>query len=66
MGPPLIDGKLSAVRGFIRNNFLILRPPHRRHPEVLALLGEPRRMSHKRQWRSFETPRKSAAPQDDG
>jgi hypothetical protein len=40
---------------------------HRRHPEVLAVLhGEPRRMGHKRPRRSFETPRKRAAPQDDG
>jgi hypothetical protein len=39
---------------------------HRRHPEVLAVLhGEPRRMSHKRERLSFETPRKRAAPQDD-
>ena len=39
----------------------------RRHPEVLAALhGEPRRMGHKRPRPSFETPRKSAAPQDDG
>jgi hypothetical protein len=39
----------------------------RRHPEVLAVLhGEPRRMDHKRKRRSFETPRKRAAPQDDG
>jgi hypothetical protein len=38
-----------------------------RHPEVLAVLhGEPRRMGHKRPWPSFETPRKRAAPQDDG
>jgi hypothetical protein len=38
-----------------------------RHPEVLAVLhGEPRRMGHKRSWRSFETPRERAAPQDDG
>jgi hypothetical protein len=37
-----------------------------RHPEVLAVLhGEPRRMGHKRPLLSFETPRKSAAPQDD-
>jgi hypothetical protein len=39
--------------------------PHR-HPEVLAVFGEPRRMGHKRFWLSFETPRKRAAPQDDG
>jgi hypothetical protein len=40
---------------------------HRRHPEVLAVLhGEPRRMSHERPGPSFETPRKRAAPQDDG
>jgi hypothetical protein len=40
---------------------------HRRHPEVLAALGgEPRRMGHKRLRPSFETPRKRAAPQDDG
>src|SRR5437764_10559281 len=40
---------------------------HRRHPEVLALLqGEPRRMGHERLRPSFETPRKCAAPQDDG
>jgi hypothetical protein len=39
----------------------------RRHPEVLAALrGEPRRMGHKRSRLSFETPRKRAAPQDDG
>jgi hypothetical protein len=39
----------------------------RRHPEVLAALGgEPRRMGHKRLRPSFETPRKRAAPQDDG
>jgi hypothetical protein len=38
-----------------------------RHPEVLAALrGEPRRMGHKRTRPSFETPRKRAAPQDDG
>src|SRR4051794_12237899 len=30
------------------------------------LRGEPRRMGHRRKWRSFETPRKRAAPQDDG
>jgi hypothetical protein len=46
----------------------LLFPSHtfNRHPEVLAAFGEPRRMGHKR-WRpSFETPRKRAAPQDDG
>ena len=38
-----------------------------RHPEVLAVLhGEPRRMGNKRLRPSFETPRKRAAPQDDG
>jgi hypothetical protein len=38
-----------------------------RHPEVLAALrGEPRRIGHKRPRLSFETPRKRAAPQDDG
>jgi hypothetical protein len=37
-----------------------------RHPEVLAVFGEPRRMGHKRLLPSFETPRKRAAPQDDG
>jgi hypothetical protein len=37
-----------------------------RHPEVLAVFGEPRRMGHKRKRPSFETPRKRAAPQDDG
>jgi hypothetical protein len=41
-------------------------PNHRRHPEVLAVFGEPRRMGHKRLRPSFETPRKRAAPQDDG
>jgi hypothetical protein len=41
--------------------------PNCRHPEVLAVLhGEPRRMGHKRPGPSFETPRKRAAPQDDG
>jgi hypothetical protein len=35
-------------------------------PEVLAVFGEPRRIAHKRLRPSFETPRKSAAPQDDG
>src|SRR3979490_1223457 len=40
---------------------------YRRHPEVLAVLyGEPRRMDHKRPRPSFQTPRKRAAPQDDG
>jgi hypothetical protein len=40
---------------------------YRRHPEVLAVLhGEPRRMGHERIRPSFETPRKRAAPQDDG
>src|SRR6202035_2960884 len=39
---------------------------HRRHSEVLAVFGEPRRMGHKRKRLSFETPRKRAAPQDDG
>src|SRR3979411_3110594 len=44
-----------------------LCPQVRRHPEVLAVLhGEPRRMGHKRPRPSFETPRKGAAPQDDG
>jgi hypothetical protein len=38
----------------------------RRHPEVLAVFGEPRRISHKLLGPSFETPRKRAAPQDDG
>jgi hypothetical protein len=33
---------------------------------VLALLGEPRRIGHERPGPSFETPRKRAAPQDDG
>jgi hypothetical protein len=33
---------------------------------VLAVHGEPRRMSHKRMRPSFESPRKRAAPQDDG
>jgi hypothetical protein len=38
-----------------------------RHPEVLAAFcGEPRRMSRERPGPSFETPRKRAAPQDDG
>jgi len=45
---------------------LLMAKQHRRHPEVLAVFGEPRRMSHKRLWPSFETPRKRAAPQDDG
>src|SRR3954452_10587788 len=31
-----------------------------RHPEVLALLGEPRRMGHRHSRPSFETPRKTA------
>jgi hypothetical protein len=48
---------------------------HHRHPgmnaiafarEVLAVFGEPRRMGHMRPLPSFETPRKRAAPQDDG
>jgi hypothetical protein len=39
---------------------------HCRHPEVLAVFGEPRRMGHERMWPSFETPRKRAAPLDDG
>jgi hypothetical protein len=40
---------------------------HNRHPEVLAAsCGEPRKMGRKRMRPSFETPRKSAAPQDDG
>jgi hypothetical protein len=39
--------------------------PRCRHPEVLAVFGEPRRMGHKRKRPSFETPRKRAAPQDD-
>jgi hypothetical protein len=34
---------------------------HYRHPEVLAVFGEPRRMGHKRSRPSFETPRKRAA-----
>jgi hypothetical protein len=38
----------------------------RRHPEVLAVFGEPRTMGHERLRQSFETPRKCAAPQDDG
>jgi hypothetical protein len=33
---------------------------------VLALFGEPRRMGHRHPRPSFETPRKRAAPQDDG
>jgi hypothetical protein len=37
---------------------------YRRHPDALAVLhGEPRRMCH---GHSFETPRKRAAPQDEG
>src|SRR3954466_10124087 len=40
---------------------------YRRHPEVLAAsCGEPRRIDHERLGPSFETPRKRAAPQDDG
>jgi hypothetical protein len=38
---------------------------HRRHPEVLAVFGEPRRIAAGLR-RSFETPRKRAAPRDDG
>jgi hypothetical protein len=36
--------------------------------EVLAIFGEPRRMKAHRRYPapSFETPRKRAAPQDDG
>jgi hypothetical protein len=34
--------------------------------EVLAVFGEPRRMGRTRLRPSFETPRKRAAPQDDG
>src|SRR3954447_13066570 len=38
-----------------------------RHPEVLAAsCGEPRRMATSARRPSFETPRKRAAPQDDG
>jgi hypothetical protein len=38
-----------------------------RHPEVLGVLhGEPRRIGHERPGPSFETPRKRAAPQDEG
>jgi hypothetical protein len=44
---------------------LSCRTKQNRHPEVLALSGEPRRMEASA-WPSFETPRKSAAPQDDG
>jgi len=60
---------LSCYRGSLRAECC-------RHPrvtasplsrEVLAVLhGEPRRMGHKRPQPSFETPRKRAAPQDDG
>jgi AcrR family transcriptional regulator len=39
---------------------------HHRHPEVLAVFGEPRRIGHERVRPSFETPRKRAAPQNDG
>jgi hypothetical protein len=45
---------------------LLVAKQHRRHPEALAVFGEPRRMSHKRSRPSFETSRKRAAPQDDG
>src|SRR3954454_17308527 len=56
------------MAGHVSTGFKHLPPSNnRRHPEVLAVLhGEPRRMGHKRLRRSFETPRKRAAPQDDG
>jgi hypothetical protein len=44
---------------------LLTASPNCRHPEVLAVFGEPRRMRHERKRPSFETPRKRAAPQDD-
>jgi hypothetical protein len=44
----------------------VFEPLYCRHPVVLAVFGEPRRMGHERKRRSFETPRKRAAPQDDG
>jgi hypothetical protein len=45
----------------------LIAKQHRRYPEVLAVLhGEPRRMGRRRKRPSFETPRKRAAPQDDG
>jgi hypothetical protein len=61
----------ARQKGLVDHNdpadFSLLTAKQRcRHPEVLALLGEPRRMGHKRKRRSFETPRKRAAPQDDG
>jgi hypothetical protein len=46
--------------------FFQTKHQHCRHPEVLAVFGEPRRMGHKHKRPSFETPRKRAAPQDDG
>jgi hypothetical protein len=54
--------------GFMPGIHVFLQVKHqaRRHPEVLAVFGEPRRMGHKRPRPSFETPRKRAAPQDDG
>jgi len=59
---------LSVMPGFMPGIHVFLQAKHQhcRHPEVLAAFGGPRRIGHKRFWRSFETPRKRAAPQDDG
>ena len=66
-----VDDVFAALREkWGRLDFLVhaiaFSDKNRRHPEVLARLGEPRRMGQKRKRRSFETPRKRAAPQDDG
>jgi hypothetical protein len=55
----------GSVAGFLEPT-----PPSSRGARLamlrIACFGEPRRMGHKRLWPSFETPRKRAAPQDDG
>jgi hypothetical protein len=62
----LIGGEINLPKAVVLRRFIAASHFHR-HPEVLAAsCGKPRRMGHKRKRRSFETPRKRAAPQDDG
>jgi hypothetical protein len=66
------SGTIEAVKTARRAKFFPVVVPafainqRCRHPEVLAVFGEPRRMPRARMRPSFETPRKRAAPQDDG
>jgi hypothetical protein len=65
---PCESGDRYAVLHVLRDDVATFVPnlnaggQHCRHPEVLAVFGEPRRIGHKYMRPSFETPRKRAAP----